>query len=54
MRDLVHATFKDSAGYVEDLTKECVDEYIAEIEAYNKQSPRSECGRIVRSRMRFR
>eukprot|EP00668_Euglena_longa_P005499 GGOE01006488.1.p1 GENE.GGOE01006488.1~~GGOE01006488.1.p1 ORF type:complete len:723 (-),score=195.98 GGOE01006488.1:251-2389(-) len=38
VRDLVHATFKDSAGYVEDLTEACVDEYIAEIEEYYKSS----------------
>eukprot|EP00667_Euglena_gracilis_P002991 EG_transcript_2998 len=38
VRELVHATFQDSVGYVEDLTEACVDEYIAEIEEYYKSS----------------
>ena len=36
MRGLVHATFKDASGYVEDLDEAAIDEYIAEIKVADR------------------
>eukprot|EP01006_Ploeotia_vitrea_P053402 TRINITY_DN67784_c3_g16_i1.p1 TRINITY_DN67784_c3_g16~~TRINITY_DN67784_c3_g16_i1.p1 ORF type:complete len:697 (-),score=82.20 TRINITY_DN67784_c3_g16_i1:187-2277(-) len=41
VKELVHATFKDSRGYVEGLSEEMVDEYMTEIKDFLQGLPHS-------------